>query len=946
MLKTLYKKAFNVRDGEITISFFMQLYIFLVITVLLIVKPTVHALFLSSLGAARLPYGYLMVALIAVSSSYFYTYAIKLYSFKKIAISTLSTFSLLFLLLAIALHFRFLAQWVLYVYYVLIALFAVVVTSQFWILANMVYNAREAKRLFGFIGAGAIAGGIFGGYLTTLVSASFGNKVSIFIAALLILICIPILQQIWRLRLRALSIYTRKKKAHQEKSPDVTTFKLIINSKHLSFLSLSIGVSVIVAKLVDFQFSDFAHRAIPNSDELASFLGFWFSTFNVVALIIQLFLTNKVLSRYGVTTTMLILPLSIALGCLLFLTFPELWVLILIKGLDGSFKQSINKAAAELSILPIAYPIKNQAKSFIDIVVDSVATGLAGFLLIFVIKGMDLDTRFVTILTLLFLFIWLVLIFKLRDAYFESFRSNLQSLLFDTTTSKRKLRKERTITSARKILKEGTEAEILTILNRLSSNRLNPLKPQIIGLLDHPSPKVKKAVLEQMYFYKENTAINKIRKLLNEEDDKLVYRSLQYLLHHTKVEDSTLFKNHLDDPNEKIATAALLCLAEEARNNRKLAERFELNQRIENQIKILSSPAGLKDEMGIIKLLLTIGHSGLEDYYYFINVHFSTKNERIVKNAITAAGITAHPFFIGNLIQFLENKKLRKAAIKSLILYGPEITRTILSLENDDILPSDVRRHLPEVVATFNTQNSIKILYKFLTSKDVITRKKASKNIKKLLSNNPNLRIDKRRVTKLILTESKYYKNTIFAIESFNILTNEVVLDHNENTAAYDVLVAREGVVTVLREQLEQSLETIFALLSLRYNQEDITAAYYGIKSNDQEAKINAIEFLDNLLHIQLKSNILPLLEFNIIEPSHDATAISKSKMLDEYNIVKMLTQNRGKRMKLAILNLIEAIGDIKYDGILLQIAAHKDTAIKEQALQVLAKLKDEVPTP
>lgn len=475
MLKTLYKKAFNVRDGEITISFFMQLYIFLVITVLLIVKPTVNTLFLSSLGADRLPYGYLMVALVAILSSYFYNYVIKIYSFKKIAITTLSTFSLLFMLLAVALHFRFLAQWVLYVYYVLIALFAVVVTSQFWILANMVYNACEAKRLFRFIGAGAIAGGIFGGYLTTLVSATFGNKVSILIAALLILCCIPILQQIWKLRLGTLTIYTRKKKAHQEKSPDVTAFKLIRNSKHLSFLALIIGISIIVAKLVDFQFSDFAHRAIPNSDELASFLGFWFSSFNVAALLIQLFLTNKILGRLGVTSTMLILPLGIALGCLLFLTIPELWVLIIIKGLDGSFKQSINKAAVELSILPIPYSIKNQAKSFIDIVVDSVATGLAGFLLIFVIKGMNLDTKFVTILILLFLFIWLVLIFKLRDAYFESFRSNLQSLLFDDKNSKNKLRKEGTIASARKILQEGTEAEILTILNRLSSNRLPPL---------------------------------------------------------------------------------------------------------------------------------------------------------------------------------------------------------------------------------------------------------------------------------------------------------------------------------------------------------------------------------------------------------------------------------------------------------------------------------------
>ena len=44
----------------------MQLYVFVVITVLLIVKPTVNALFVSNLGADSLPFGYLLVAVTAV----------------------------------------------------------------------------------------------------------------------------------------------------------------------------------------------------------------------------------------------------------------------------------------------------------------------------------------------------------------------------------------------------------------------------------------------------------------------------------------------------------------------------------------------------------------------------------------------------------------------------------------------------------------------------------------------------------------------------------------------------------------------------------------------------------------------------------------------------------------------------------------------------------------
>ena len=142
----------------------MQLYVFLIITVLLIVKPTVNALFLNRLGADNLAFGFIFIAATAIISSYFYSRAVKFFSLKRIIISTLIFFSTSFILLGALLLMGWLGSWLLYVFYVVAGIFAVLTASQFWLLANMVFNAREAKRLFGFIGAGGIAGGIFGGY--------------------------------------------------------------------------------------------------------------------------------------------------------------------------------------------------------------------------------------------------------------------------------------------------------------------------------------------------------------------------------------------------------------------------------------------------------------------------------------------------------------------------------------------------------------------------------------------------------------------------------------------------------------------------------------------------------------------------------------------------------------------------------------------------------------
>ena len=39
----------------------------------------------------------------------------------------------------------------------------ILLISQFWTLANDIYDPRQAKRLFGFIGGGASLGGAIGG---------------------------------------------------------------------------------------------------------------------------------------------------------------------------------------------------------------------------------------------------------------------------------------------------------------------------------------------------------------------------------------------------------------------------------------------------------------------------------------------------------------------------------------------------------------------------------------------------------------------------------------------------------------------------------------------------------------------------------------------------------------------------------------------------------------
>ncbi|WP_046744351.1 Npt1/Npt2 family nucleotide transporter [Kordia zhangzhouensis] len=939
MLKGFLHKTFGLRDGEIYISFLMQLYIFLIITVLLIVKPTVNALFLSKLGSEQLPYGYLLVAVTAVVTAYFYNKAIRRLSLIKVIVFSLVFFSLGFIGLSALLYFSMLNNWILYIYYLGVSLFAVITTSQFWILANIVYNSREAKRLFGFIGAGAIAGGIFGGYLTSIVVSAFGNKTVVLLAALLILCCIPILQKVWNLRLRVMNTYVRNQRKFNETETSEPSLKIISRSKHLTYLALIVGISVIVAKLVDFQFSDFANKAIGNSEELAAFFGFWFSTFNVLALVLQLFFTNRVLSKLGVSSTLLILPLGIALGSLLFITFPELWVLVLIKGIDGSFKQSLNKAAFELSVMPIPLNIKNQAKSYIDVVVDSIATGLSGFILIFLVKKLNVATTYITVIILLFVLIWILLIYKLREAYYNSFRKNIENTLYkeeDTSNAKQKI--ETTVAAARRILNGNDEKAILNLLQKLNTYKLRSLKNDVVQLLNHASNEVKVAAIEELHAYADATAVEKVKTLIHQKDDKLVYAALDYILFHSTSE-TEFFETYLNHSNDYIANAALLCLAKETSNNKDVASKFELNNRITEKINDLKGAEVDIRQESIAELLITIAHARMPEHYFFVEKYFESNQNYLKTHAIKAAGIIKSIQFIQPLFDCLEDKKYRKKAINALKNYGTEITNTIIYLEESEKLKAKDKRFVPRIIESFETQNAVNILMRLMKSRDFIIRYEAARSLLKLHTRKGNLTFHVRVVKSLILKETKHYRHALKAKLFLSQLIGATVNAENEHVHLSEIDKARQEIVNVLDEQMDTSLRTIFKLLAIIYNADDIKITYSGLLSDVKNARVNALEFLDNLLKGQLKFQLITLLEMNIVDAESVHKSITKPVIEDEKDCLTLLVKTRGKRIKLLVLSLINLLKDRRYVALVKPLKKHKNIEVKYAAKQTLEKL-------
>ena len=936
MVRNLFKKTFNVREGEMRIAFLMQLYIFLVITVLLLIKPTVTAVFLSELGSEKLPYGYLLVAVVAILSSFFYNWLNNRFSIKLIAISTIILFGVIFSLLSYFIQNDIFHNWLLYFYYVSISLFGVLATSQFWVIANIVFDLREAKRLFGFIGAGAIAGGIFGGYLTTILANSFGNSVVILTATILLLFSLPIILSIWKLRVDQLNKFIKEdRKSKKVKSISKSSFGLVFKSSHLINLAAIVGVSVIVAKLVDYQFSDLSHKIYPDPDELASFFGFWFSSFNIVSLIIQLFLTNRLLARFGVSRNLLLLPLGLFLGSLLFFVLPELWVLILIKGVDGSFKQSINKASFELSILPVSYETKKQAKPFIDVVVDSIATGIAGFLLIFIIKGLNVGTEYITILILIFLVVWFILIYRLRNTYFDAFRKNIKDMIVGSKKSKKSKRKESS-QALIEILQSGTDNEIITLMKHLSEAKVDIFKSHIINLLDHPSSRVKAEAIRDVYRFDDQVILQKIRNLLeNDTDDEVVYESMEYILAHSSKQQKGVVMAYLDHKKDYIKNAALLCLARSSRHNKSLGEKYDLNHRIEEQIKEFTELEDIQRKEELAALMLTIGYSGKKKYYTFIDKYLNSDDPLLVTYAIKAAGFTRYEPFIERLIGLMGTNAYQHDVLNALNKYDAYIVDKLFSIDKDEVLDDKIRENIPFVIESFLSKKSMVLLLRLLKSNDVLVRLNAAKVLDRIMEKDHKLKISDKRLSENIFNECLYFKNNLTAIYSLEAMLKELKESDKKEVKDSEVQFARKELLAYLLKQLDVNLETVFTLLSIKYSEEDMSVAFLGITNETEESRINTVEFLSNLLEIDLKDELLPLLEYHFLAERETDLKIDK---LSENEVLIQLLQDGDNRSKIKTLNLVQYFDNKVYKKVLAKMAKENNPKISSLAKKILQK--------
>ena len=598
----------------------------------------------------------------------------------------------------------------------------------------------------------------------------------------------------------------------------------------------------------------------------------------------------------------------------LFLSFPELWVIIILKAIDGSLKQSVHKSAMELIALPLPFQLKKKTKSFIDVVVDSIATGIAGCILIFLIKGLDVSENYIMLLIIALSCIWGYYILKVRKEYFLSFRRNLDQINPIPVKREKTISKESFLKGMERVFREGKEKEILFMLTKAREVNDKRLIEPICALLQHPSNVVKTAVLQNLFYLNEGSIAIEVQALLKTKDDDVVMAALEYLLLHADRDESIVFDSYLDDTSEYISGAALICLAKESRDNSLLRTRYELYKRIEKKAFQIEALPKTEQEKEFIELVTIIGWADYKKRYEYILRGMDSSNLILQKTAIKAAGNTLNDFFTNHLLQLLPNKILRETVQEALVNYGPSMIAVLHQRIYQKDISIDIKRNVPSVIEAFKSQKAVDTLFDvFMVSDDLTIRLKCIQGLLRLKASNPILYFDKNKLAQLILDECKIYDQTLVSMHT-QIIVHYLKRKKSKQSISDKELNARESLMELLERRVDAGLERIFKLLELKYSEKDIQIAYKGILSDSQEKRTNAIEFLDIILNPNLKNRLIPIVELTILDTSSEEViaAISKNRYT-EFECFETILKGRDLKLKLAVLFLIEQLADNSY---------------------------------
>jgi HEAT repeat protein len=304
----------KIHAGEESVATRMLLLMFLVWTAATIGSSGIESLLFSRYGPEALPYLFIVIGVITLPAMARLGALLQRPDRRRVL-------SLLPLTLGAALAAgRALmlteATWVYPVLWLLMMVVWIMEATGAWAVASLVNDTRQAKRLFPLYGAGQIVGGAAGGLLTVPLARVLHAENLIFIWAAALVAATFLVRSLFRSEASRSPLEARMRRAPTTSLVRNVQqgLRLIKSSTLLVWLAVAMVLFALLYNSLSFVFAEAVTARFANTDSLAAFIGLFNAIINGAALIVSLFVANRLFARFGIATMVLTLTVIYLIG--------------------------------------------------------------------------------------------------------------------------------------------------------------------------------------------------------------------------------------------------------------------------------------------------------------------------------------------------------------------------------------------------------------------------------------------------------------------------------------------------------------------------------------------------------------------------------------------------------------------------------------------------------
>lgn len=298
-----------------------------------------------------------------------FSYLVKTFPRRTFISISYRFFAVNILLFALALYLATPGQtiWVGRIFFIWTSVFNLFVVSIFWQMIVDIFTAEQGKRLFGFMAAGATLGAIAGSSFTVSTVEHMAPAYLMIGSAIMIEIAVFCVR---RLSLLSASLSERPRSEQNDDRPVGGTllagFRDALASSYLLNVSVFLLLYAITSTFLYFQQASIVSHAFSSRAAQTQFFASVDLGVNILTLVVQLFLTGRILRWFGVGTTLSMLPAASVIGFGAVALLPSLASIVAFQLIRRAGNFAIARPTREILFTVVPREDRYKAKSFID----------------------------------------------------------------------------------------------------------------------------------------------------------------------------------------------------------------------------------------------------------------------------------------------------------------------------------------------------------------------------------------------------------------------------------------------------------------------------------------------------------------------------------------------------------------------------------------------------